>query len=383
MVRLTPETCADGGRSRIAAAIAVAILACIIAVTIVPSGAAIASQNSGNAPSEAKQQLTLSTQATTYKSGNYKYKVDSKGNATITKYVGSKNVKTLKIPKKLGGHKVTIIGKEAFMGLSNITSITIPKGVTRVKDSAFSGCWNVTKLSLPSTLKRVDGMAFYSCQVKNLVLPASLKVIGGQAFAYTQCVTLPKNAKSFKWTTYASGDGTCTLQKIKIAKGNKYLSYKGGVLYNKSKSRLIYYLVSNDRSSFAVPNSVKKIDAGAFSWSFSLKSVTLGKKVQEIGDNAFAGAMTGSTFVIPATMKKIGAYGIGQDTTTVEVKSRKLTASNVKDCLKGHSSYYGTMVIFRINVGTDEENQAYVEKYRDIFTAENTGCSTSVYVTAY
>lgn len=39
---------------------------------------------------------------------------------------------------------MTSIGQYAFSNCRNLTSITIPKGVTSIGDDAFSGCRNLT-----------------------------------------------------------------------------------------------------------------------------------------------------------------------------------------------------------------------------------------------
>ena len=70
--------------------------------------------------------------------GDYTYTVDDAGNATITKYNGEGGAVT--IPSTLGGKPVTAIGGGAFYGCSELTSVTIPEGVTEIGNLAFNGC---------------------------------------------------------------------------------------------------------------------------------------------------------------------------------------------------------------------------------------------------
>lgn len=307
--------------------------------------------------------------------GAYKYKVNGDGTVTITKFIGSKNVANVSIPSHLNGRKVSVIGKKAFSGLDKLRRVKIPRGVKRVKSSAFSGCYRLSAVSLPSTLKRVDGSAFYGAPIKNLKLPSHLNKIGWFAFGYTRCVTLPRTMKSFEWRDYVSGDGTCTLAKIKVAKGSKYFSFKNGVLYNKKKTHLVYYLPSNSRNTFKVPNSVRVIEQFAFDYCFGLNKVRLGNKVTTFAKGAFLGTNVGETFTLPSTMRRLGAYSISYSTKQLVVKSKKLTARNVKDCLKDSSV---STVVVRVSANASV-NRAYAEKYRKVFTYDNVG--KYVYVT--
>jgi len=79
----------------------------------------------------------------------------------------------------------------SFDGFSNITSITIPDGVTELPSHAFANCTNLTEVNLPNTLVSLNDYAFYECpNLVTIVLPASLKNLGKADFSGT---TAPEN----------------------------------------------------------------------------------------------------------------------------------------------------------------------------------------------
>ena len=95
-------------------------------------------------------------------SGDFKYKV-SGGNARVVGYVGSSRDVT--IPEKLNGYPVTEIGKNAFSGCGNLSTVTVPGGVASVGKNAFRDC---VKLELvlfqeSNTTVEVDDTAFSGC----------------------------------------------------------------------------------------------------------------------------------------------------------------------------------------------------------------------------
>lgn len=51
------------------------------------------------------------------------------------------------IPSEVGGYKVKRIGIFAFYGCNDITSVTIPFGITSIGDEAFAGCNGLTKVT--------------------------------------------------------------------------------------------------------------------------------------------------------------------------------------------------------------------------------------------
>ena len=60
----------------------------------------------------------------------------------------------IKIP-----NTVTSIGKRAFRGCTNLTSIEIPEGVKTIGYAAFSSCNKLTTITLPASLTSFNGTA--------------------------------------------------------------------------------------------------------------------------------------------------------------------------------------------------------------------------------
>ena len=79
-----------------------------------------------------------------YSVGNstYSYVIEDDGTVTITRYSGTDT--DIVIPKSIDGKMVTSIGWSAFLGCSDLTSITIPEGVTSIESFAFYDCDDLT-----------------------------------------------------------------------------------------------------------------------------------------------------------------------------------------------------------------------------------------------
>jgi hypothetical protein len=65
------------------------------------------------------------------------FEIEKEGNGiTITKYTGKGGA--VNIPSKIQNLPITSIGVYAFLGCSNLTSVTIPNNVTRVHTPLLS-----------------------------------------------------------------------------------------------------------------------------------------------------------------------------------------------------------------------------------------------------
>lgn len=64
-------------------------------------------------------------------------------------YVGA-----VDIPSTLQGYPVVDIAQNAFNNCDNITSVTIPEGISSIPYRTFYDCDNITNVTLPSSIKK-------------------------------------------------------------------------------------------------------------------------------------------------------------------------------------------------------------------------------------
>lgn len=89
----------------------------------------------------------------------------------------------LEIPSVLRGFRVVSLGKQAFYGCAQLTSVTIPEGVTNIADQAFYNCSSLTNVVFPSTLKSIGPSAFIGCRnLQKVDIKVSRLTIGDRAF---------------------------------------------------------------------------------------------------------------------------------------------------------------------------------------------------------
>lgn len=139
--------------------------------------------------------------------GDYTYKVNADGTATIMDYTGSGG--DITIPETLGGKSVTEISRmKRDSGSTTVTSITIPKSVKRIGDSAFNTFVALKKVAFAagSELESIGKDAFHWCKVlEEIELPSSVKTIGESAFEKCESlgsITLPEGVSGIAQDTF-------------------------------------------------------------------------------------------------------------------------------------------------------------------------------------
>lgn len=84
---------------------------------------------------------------------------------------------------------LTTIGSEAFANCMNLSSITLPAGLTTIGSWAFINCSSLTSITLPTGLTTIGDEAFAMCRGLSLTLPAGLTTIGRMAFVECSSLT--------------------------------------------------------------------------------------------------------------------------------------------------------------------------------------------------
>ena len=192
------------------------------------------------------------------------------------------------------------MGSGAFYSCRSLISVEIPKGITTLDDATFYGCQNLNVVYIPETVERLNGRVFYEC--------------GSQLTIYTK-----KDAPAYNWAQENNynvstndvpevyQDGTYCYRKesdetewsVSVIEPtcNRHSccaipsEYKdipvGRILKNSCDSYGSY-----DEMALDIPDTVKIIDNGAFSY-LNIKNFTsklyirIPKLVTSIGDYIF------------------------------------------------------------------------------------------------
>ena len=157
--------------------------------------------------------------------------------------------------------------------VSEITSVSLPDGLTRIGEGAFHSCSSLTSITIPYSVTTIGEYAFYYCSsLTDITIPNSVTNIGYNAF---------------------SGTPWCNNQPDGVI-------YVGKVLYR-------YNGTMPANTSIAVEEGIVSIAPSAFSGCSGLTSLTIPNSVTSIGSSAFRGCSSLTSINIPEGVTNIEA----------------------------------------------------------------------------
>ena len=206
-------------------------------------------------------------------------------------------------------YTVVGIGKQAFMGCTSLTELSLPESLKYLGESAFFNCYKLKSLALPNGVEEIrkecfkstalseitlsDALttigegAFTGCGIINISLPNGIEVIPQKAFfdcSKLQDIYIGSGCKEIAGDAFSG----CTSISITISESNPYFSIQENVLFNKDKTEIISYLSSNIAEEYFVPNTVTKLGLNSFN-NPKLKTITISSNVNDISGNPFSG----------------------------------------------------------------------------------------------
>lgn len=227
-------------------------------------------------------------------------------------FIGCSNLASISFPIS-----ITSIGS-AFPGCPSLASIDIPAGVTSIESDAFLNSNSITSITVDEDNTVYDSRNDCNAIIEtatnklilgcvNTVIPEEVSEIDAYAFygsPFTS-VSIPENVTSI--LDYAFG-GCSELISINIPSGVTNIF------------RYTFYNCSS-LTSITIPSNVTQIWEGAFYGCSSLTSINIPNKVTSIGESAFERCTNLTTVVIGKQVASIGknAFEMSNKITSVSV----------------------------------------------------------------
>ena len=201
-------------------------------------------------------------------------------------FLGCQNLESVVLPESL-----TTFGRDAFNDCRLLKAIKIPSGITTIPDRCFYGCSSLESVTISEGVTAIGDDAFQSCNLNALTLPESLETIGIYAFCNNsslKSVNIPAKVKTIGEQAFSS----CGLTELLITEGVQTIG-----------DRAFY---ENRLKNLTLPSTITSIGESAFScYSSNLQSIVCNTVIPPVlGDNAFGSSVKD----IKVPLSSIAAY---------------------------------------------------------------------------
>ena len=202
----------------------------------------------------------------------------------------------------------TNVGNYAFVGCTNLTSVTMPDSVTVISDSAFRNCYALTTVDFSSNLTAVENFAFAYCvNLTAADLGKKVETIGNSAFFDCAALAEVELGEALIGINTLAFSGCTSLKTVTMP---DTLEVLGSDVFNGCTSL----------TTAKLSNALTDLPKYTFNDCFSLVDVTLPEYLTTIGERAFYRCSSLESIDLPFSMIAIGDDAFGHCTKLHDIQ---------------------------------------------------------------
>jgi len=228
---------------------------------------------------------------------------------------------------------VTSIGKDAFLGCSGLTNITIPDSVTSIGDCAFQCCSGLTSIIIPNSVTSIGQSAFQVCsRLTSITIPDSVTSIGSGTFngcSGLTDVTIGNSVKSINYQAFWGCSGltsiTCNAATAPTIQYDTFQNIKlGGTL-----------TVPSSSTGYDVWMGTGDYYLGKYNWT----------KVEESDSGSEGDSGSGSSETVLEGNKVLCKYNVSDTSSPVTLYYQESSGGSGSGSGSGDTSMFSSMEV--------------------------------------
>lgn len=231
-----------------------------------------------------------------------------KGNLNSDDLTAIKNMKNL-IGLDLSEAKFNNVPGYAFDGLSKLSYVVLPEGITSIGEYAFRGT-QILNIDIPNTVKSIGQYAFANTRVRNVNFSEDSELTFIGYCAFKEC----KSLEQFIMPNTVTALGTY----------NNYVDIECNTFYNCENLEKLYF-----------SDALSTVEQYACYNCSKLNEVHLPNNIQSIRDRAFYGTSSLRKIEFPASLKRIDCYAFlqsGVDSVKLPITLETLEYNAFQEC---------------------------------------------------
>ena len=230
---------------------------------------------------------------------------------------------------------VTAIGSEALTQCTGLTSVIIPDSVTSIGYKAFYECTGLTGVTIGNNVTEIDGGAFFGCHnLISITVPDSVTEIGGGAFYDCKSLTSVTIGKGVTKIASSAFDGCNKIKTLNI------------------NCKTVPYLGMTSLKELTLGDNVNEIGERAFANGTDLTNITIPGSVTKIGNEAFQGCTGLTDVIIPDSVVEIGKSAFKDCSNIISLAIGKGLTSIYLGDYHDESPFDGCNKIEKLNINS-------------------------------